>query len=120
MNTGPMPNGKLQPENIKTYEEIGAWLDAYGESIYGTRGGPLEPQDWGVTTQTADAVYVHVLDGKASEVLVELEGPFASASLVQNDARVAVTREDPGYRLGLPPAIADDCVRVIRLKRAKQ
>ena len=32
-------------------KEIGAWLAKNGESIYGTRGGPVTPRPWGVTTQ---------------------------------------------------------------------
>ena len=47
MNTGPMPDGRLQPENIQTYKEMGAWMKIYGESIYGTRGGPISPRPWG-------------------------------------------------------------------------
>ena len=62
MNTGPMPNGKLQPENVQTYKEIGEWMSNFGESIYGTRGGPVSPRPWGVTTQKDGTVYVHILD----------------------------------------------------------
>ena len=54
MNTGPMPDGRLQPENVQTYAEIGEWMAEYGESVYGTRGGPVSPRPWGVTTQKDD------------------------------------------------------------------
>ena len=30
LNTGPMPNGKIQPENISTLLEIGKWMEKYG------------------------------------------------------------------------------------------
>ena len=30
LNTGPMPNGRIQPENLATLSEIGAWLKALG------------------------------------------------------------------------------------------
>ena len=37
-------------------------MGRHGESIYGTRGGPVTPRPWGVTTQKGDTVYVHLLD----------------------------------------------------------
>jgi alpha-L-fucosidase len=62
LNTGPMPNGKLQPENVDTLMVMAEWLEQYGETLYGTRKGPIEPQDWGVTTSKDDIVYLHLLD----------------------------------------------------------
>ena len=51
LNVGPMPSGAIQPEFTDTLAAAGKWLQQYGESIYGTRRGPLGPQTWGVTTQ---------------------------------------------------------------------
>jgi alpha-L-fucosidase len=62
LNVGPMPNGRIQPEFVKRLEAIGQWLKKYGESIYGTRGGPISPREWGVTTQKGKTVYVHILN----------------------------------------------------------
>jgi alpha-L-fucosidase len=62
LNNGPMPNGKMQKENIDTLMVIGKWLEKYGESYYGTRKGPVSPHEWGVTTQKGKTVYVHILN----------------------------------------------------------
>jgi alpha-L-fucosidase len=62
LNVGPMPNGKIQPEFETRLREMGAFLEKNGEAIYGTRGGPIPPRNWGVTTRKGDRVYVHVLD----------------------------------------------------------
>ena len=56
-----MPDGTIQPEFVERLHAIGAWLSKNGESIYGTRGGPVPPQEWGVTTQKGYKVYVHIL-----------------------------------------------------------
>jgi len=71
LNVGPMPNGKIQPEFAKRLNEIGQWMAKYGESIYGTRGGPLESTENYVTTCKEDIIYVHVLnwDGKDHLIL---------------------------------------------------
>src|SRR4029079_5463717 len=62
LNVGPRPDGTLQPEAVTRLQEIGAWLQRYGVSIYGTRKGPVPPQAWGATTRKDTTVYVHVLD----------------------------------------------------------
>jgi alpha-L-fucosidase len=60
LNIGPMPGGAIQPEFTDTLAAAGKWLQQYGESIYGTRGGPIGPQSWGVTTQKEKKIYLHL------------------------------------------------------------
>src|SRR5258708_39279621 len=62
LNVGPMPSGEIQPEFVQCLAEVGKWMKQYGDSIYGTRGGPVAAGPWGVTTQRGATVYVHVLD----------------------------------------------------------
>jgi len=61
LNVGPMPDGRIQPEFTERLQAMGAWLRENGESIYGTRGGPVQPAAWGVSTSMNDRVYLHVL-----------------------------------------------------------
>jgi alpha-L-fucosidase len=70
LNVGPMPNGKIQPEFVSTLKAIGEWLGKNGETIYGTRGGPVAPKSWGVTTQKGNKVYVHILNAEDSNLLI--------------------------------------------------
>jgi len=62
LNVGPMPTGEIQPEFRERLAVIGAWLRRHGETIYATRGGPMPSRAWGVTTQNARHVFLHVLD----------------------------------------------------------
>src|SRR5258706_2611622 len=62
LNIGPRPDGTIQPEAAQHLRELGEWLHAYGTSVYDTRGGPVSPRSWGVTTQPGDTVFVHLLD----------------------------------------------------------
>jgi alpha-L-fucosidase len=119
LNTGPMPNGRLQPENVATYREIGEWLSRHGESVYGTRGGPLPPAEWGVTTHNASAVYVHVTDAAVDELLVAIDGSFTSASLLPDGRPVGLHREPGGYRLSLPPPAPEEWIRIVKLTLAR-
>jgi alpha-L-fucosidase len=70
LNVGPMPTGKIQPEFVERLKEMGQWLEKNGDTIYGTRGGPIPPQKWGVATQSksGDRIYLHVLDAKADRI----------------------------------------------------
>ncbi len=74
LNVGPRPDGTIQPEFVQRLREMGVWLRTNGESIYGTRQGPLPPRDWGVSTQKGDKVYLHILKLE-DDVLALPQGP---------------------------------------------
>jgi alpha-L-fucosidase len=60
LNVGPMPTGEIPHDQVERLQELGRWLNQYGESIYGTRGGPFLPGDYGGSTRRGKAVYLHV------------------------------------------------------------
>ena len=62
LNVGPTPTGEIAPEQANLLKEMGAWLAKYGESIYGTRGGPFKPGDYGVSTRKGNTIYLHICD----------------------------------------------------------
>jgi alpha-L-fucosidase len=62
LNVGPMPNGEIPPDQANRLKEIGAWLAKNGESIYGTRGGPFKPGDYGASTRKGKTIYLHIRD----------------------------------------------------------
>ena len=118
LNVGPMPNGKIQPEFVTRLQEMGHWLEKNGESIYGTRGGPVSPRPWGVTTQKDNKVYVHLLDWEdESLALPPLPGKVASARMLNGG--VVVWREDPaGVVLRVPKAGRDELDTVVVVELA--
>lgn len=61
LNIGPQPNGELPETALARLKEIGEWMNTYGETVHGTRGGIVPPQSWGVTTQKAQRLFVHLL-----------------------------------------------------------
>jgi alpha-L-fucosidase len=50
LNVGPMPTGYVEPEQDARVREVGAWMQRYGEAIYGTRGGPFPGNEMGGST----------------------------------------------------------------------
>ena len=55
-----VPMVLIDPEQVARLREIGAWLAKYGESIYGTRGGPYKPTKSVASTRKGNTVYVHI------------------------------------------------------------
>jgi len=62
LNVGPRPTGEFPPEQVERLKQLGAWLDRYGESIYGTRGGPFKPGHYGASTRKGNQVFLHLTD----------------------------------------------------------
>ena len=101
LNTGPMPNGKIQPENVDTLMVIGHWLETYGDAYYGTRKGPVKPQEWGATTTKGNKIYVHVLDytGSSIEILGVDPDHLQSAVYFDDNSRADVKKNRDGITL---------------------
>ncbi len=117
LNTGPMPNGKIQPENVQTLKEMGEWMKKYGETIYGTRGGPISPRLWGVTTYKDNKVYVHVLNWKDKTLSIPDFGEkVKSASMFVNKAIVKFKQDKTGISIYLPDGYDTEIDRIIVLE----
>jgi alpha-L-fucosidase len=116
LNVGPMPNGKIQPEFVERLEQMGAWLTKNGDSIYGTRGGPVAPQTWGVTTQKDGKIYVHVLNWEDSLLALSGLPPIRSAKLM-NGTAVKYETAGGGLVLQIPKEARDSLDTVIVLEK---
>jgi alpha-L-fucosidase len=114
LNIGPRPDGTVQPEAAERLRDLGNWLTVHGKSIYGTRGGPLPPRDWGVTTQRGDTVFVHVLDWQDRVLaLPALGARVRSARTLQGGEPVPFLQSDEGVTLTLPASELPDRVIVL-------
>ena len=71
-NVGPMPDGRIEPLQVERLKEMGQWLDIYGYTLYGTRGGPFKPTDWGVSTRKGNNIYLHILKWTGKNVRIVL------------------------------------------------
>ena len=117
LNVGPRPDGTLQPEAVERLLAMGAWLDVHGESIYGTRGGPIAPRPWGVTTQTEDRVYVHVLEWADRALsLPAIDRCISGATMMDGGVRVPFVQDDTAVTLTLPEGPGDAFDRVVVLE----
>ena len=119
LNVGPMPNGRIQPEFVTRLQEVGAWTAKNGESVYGTRGGPIAPHAWGATTSKGNRVYVHVFDWPDQALLLpSLPSAVRSARLLNGGKPVELKTSDSGVILTLPTDARDpiDTIVVLELE----
>lgn len=63
LNVGPDQDGIIPSQAVDRLKEIGEWMRKNGESIYDTRGGPIQPVDrvFG-STYKGNKIYLHILD----------------------------------------------------------
>jgi len=111
-----LPNGEIQEEFQTRLRTVGEWLAKYGDSIYGTRGGPLAPADWGITTWKANKIYVHVLKWNAPLLaLPPISKTVGGAQELVSGAKLEVTQTSNGVVLKLPESAKGQVDRVIVL-----
>jgi len=118
LNVGPMPNGKIQPEFISTLEEMGTWLEENGETVYGTRGGPVPPKTWGVTTYKGNKVYVHILNPEDNNLLIPDFGKKVKGiTLFKTGAKLKYKQDAFGIVISVPQEVIDetDTILVIEI-----
>jgi alpha-L-fucosidase len=116
LNIGPYPNGEIDPQFVTRLQAVGEWLQKYGDSIYGTRGGPIPPGDWGVTTQKGNKIYVHILNwGAPLLALPPMSTKITAAHSLVDNASVEFTQSADGVVLKVAPPKGDETDRVIVL-----
>ncbi len=119
LNIGPRPDGTIQPEAAERLRSVGQWLQKYGTTIYNTRGGPVPPRPWGVTTHRGDTVFVHVLKMQDRVLaLPDFGARIVSASQL-GGGTVTFAQSASGVTVTLPAAAAGDVDQVIVLVTAK-
>lgn len=84
LNVGPKPDGSIETAQAVRLREIGGWLALYGESIYGTRGGPYMPCAKSlVSTRKGNFVFLHVLDWPTGALSLPAPGkPIKNVSIL--------------------------------------
>ncbi len=119
LNVGPMPTGEIEPRQVARLKEIGAWLAKYGESIYGTRGGPFRPAAWGATTRKDNKIYVHVLKWPAGPLTLPPFSAKVTSASVLTGGQAKIERTDKGITINVPQAHrqALDTIVVLTLDR---
>ena len=113
--------GNLPLETCETMNgawgfNITGWMAKNGDAIYGTRGGPIAPQPWGVTTRKGTRVYVHVLDAPDRTLLLSpLGARIRGARFLATGRAVDFSEDDFGVVVRLPAEAVDPIDTIVAL-----
>jgi len=93
LNVGPTGDGIIPAGAVNDLQQVGAWMKANGESIYGTSASPIKAQPaWGRITRKGSTLYLHVFDWPA-------DGKLSVATAGTSAHLLA----DPGTELKVTP-----------------
>ncbi len=119
LNVGPTAEGVIPQPSVERLEAMGAWLDVNGDSIYGTRPGPIQGVAWCRSTRKDNTVYLHVFDWPQDGVIELPDLAVRSAYLLADAGRapLSVQQEDGRSIVHGPqqPLDAADTVVVLTL-----
>jgi alpha-L-fucosidase len=114
-NVGPMPTGEIEPRQVDRLKEMGTWLATNGESIYGTRGGPFLPSNWGASTRKGNAIYLHILNWTGDKLtLPSLDAKITQSTLLTG-GKVTVDSTDDALTLHVDPSDRKDIDTIVKL-----
>ena len=133
-NVGPRPDGMIEESHADRLREMGEFLKKYGDSIYGTRGGPFvapdekkrpadaqhfrlaEGQWWGGSTHTGDVIYLHILRWPADTI----ELPAIARRIVRHSVltggRAEARQSAAGIQVRVPAAHRHAVDTIVKLE----
>jgi alpha-L-fucosidase len=119
LNVGPMMDGRIEARQVKRLKEMGAWLKTYGESIYGTKGGPFLPNEIFASTRKGKKIYLNVFENKSKLITLPfLPNVNIKKAYFLDGNAVAYTpqKDNTGYSIHLPGKLPDTDSSVIVLE----
>jgi len=121
LNVGPTAEGVIPQPSVERLEAMGHWLGQNGESVYGTKAGPLQGLGWARTTAKRtdpNTVYLHVFEWPTGGTLrvPSLGKPVASAYLLAGSTPLEVHGSDKETTITAPAQAPDPIDTVIRLQ----
>jgi len=116
LSWGPKWSGEFAADQVESLKLAGEWVKKNEAAIFGTRGGPWTPTEWGGSVYRGETVYLHVKSTPAG-------GKLELNSLEQKvvDARIHLGStipfaEDGGrLEITIPPDVQDPLCLVIEL-----
>lgn len=117
ISVGARPDGTFDPDHVARLLEVGDWLERFGHTVYGTRGGPWQPGEWGGSTQSGERVFVHVLRWPDGSVrLPDLGRDIAGSRLLSSEGNVRVSRDNGEVQITVPERFRDPIDTIIELR----
>ena len=115
LNVSPGPEGTLADSQLQVLKEMGTWMQKYGESIYGTQGGPFKPGNGIVSTRHGKSIYLHILKWSGNVLRLPPINKRIIASQLLTGGTAAVTQTTDGIEVSVPANNRDAMDTILRL-----
>lgn len=116
LNVGPRPDGLIDPAQVEALKSVGDWLNLYGESIYGTRGGPYMPTPRYAATRKGNVIYLHILKWEGNMAKLPPLGAEIVNSTLLTGGRVALENTPSELILKVDPADQKSPDTIVKLE----
>jgi alpha-L-fucosidase len=115
-NVGPMPDGRIEPRQVERLRQMGAWLEKYGEGVYGTRGGPFKPGKWGASTCKGNKIYLFIMEWQNENKLM-LPGIDRKIIFYRafDSSQLSLRQKKTGIEILLPSSGRSEIATVVEL-----
>lgn len=121
LNVGPRPDGTLPEEAVTRLKAMGKWLERYGESIYGTKGGFIPAQEWGVSTQKGKILYLHVLNTSDQiEINVPEGNTIKKITSFDGEEKLSFVHKSGKTLISLPQIGEDNIDYIVKVEFKKE
>jgi alpha-L-fucosidase len=123
LNVGPTAQGVIPPQSVSRLHEMGDWLRANGESVYGSSASPYGLPAWGRYTAkpSVGRVYAHVFDWPKDHrlALTGVKSKPGSVYLLADKKPLAVEQSTDGWVVTLPAVHPSAISSVLVLEGAR-
>ncbi|MBD5204420.1 MAG: alpha-L-fucosidase [Bacteroidales bacterium] len=96
LNIGPRPDGRLPEQSLERLKEIGEWMRANGETIYGTTAADFPAQDWGTATMKGKRMFLHVMSPESSVITVPTQFKVKKAKEYVGGKNISFKKDNNG------------------------
>jgi alpha-L-fucosidase len=120
LDVGPTPTGEIAPEQAGLLREIGSRLRTWGRSIYGTRGGPFKPGEYGASTRQGNTVYLHIQSWDRNALLLPALPARILSARTLTGGSVAIQTTPNAWIVSVQPKDRnpEDTIVALRLDRS--
>ena len=121
LDVGPTADGRIPVIMQERLLQIGEWLKANGDAIYGSRTSPFWPRRfcWGVSTCKPGKIFLHIHDQSQKEIYIRgINNRVNSVYFLsnKNKKQLPTSKIQGGIKIELPEHMPNKAVSVIALE----
>jgi alpha-L-fucosidase len=118
LNIGPRPDGSIPPESVQVLSEVGRWMEACGDTIYGSDHCQPRRSAYASYTRKGNTLFMHVHFWPGDYVAITgLKNKVISAKILKTGQETRVTQDGFQTKItGLPTDPPDYPVTTIAIE----